>query len=79
MTPENDRYHPAASATSASETGPVKQCRMPMTPMVPASWIMAAVSSTASRVCTTTGKCNSAPSANCSAKARRCSSRGEWS
>ena len=52
--PLNERYQPASRAVSASSIGPLKQWRTPTMPAWPASRTIAMVSSTASRVCTTT-------------------------
>ena len=62
--PLNDTYQPTASAASASAAEPVKQCSTPTTPPRPASTTIARVSSSASRVWTTTGRRSSAASAS---------------
>ncbi len=62
--PLNETYQPADERRLGQRRAmPVKQCSTPRTPAAPASRTIAAVSSSASRVCTTTGRSSSRASA----------------
>ena len=77
--PENEMQKPSTSARSASSRDPVKQWMTPPISSVSSCSRMAAVSVSASRVCTITGSPTSRASRSCRRNTSRCTSRGEWS